>query len=76
MNYRENFSSNVRKFRKERKISIQSLADILGVTNQAISLIELNKRSPSFEMLCAIADYFDVSLDSMIGRNISQSDSH
>jgi len=75
MNYRENFSTNIRKLRKERNMTTRALADILGITNQAVSLLELSKRSPSFEVLCAMADYFDVSLDNMVGRN-DNPDSH
>jgi transcriptional regulator with XRE-family HTH domain len=41
----------------------------LGVTVQAYSLLEKANRSPSFEILTALADYFSVSLDYLVGRS-------
>ena len=45
------------------------LGEYLSVTNEAVRLMEKGKRSPSFEVLCALADYFGVSLDYLTGRS-------
>jgi len=66
MDYQKKFSTKLRIIRKEKKITIQELADTLGLTNQAVSLLELGKRFPSFEVLCAIADYFKVTPSYML----------
>jgi transcriptional regulator with XRE-family HTH domain len=68
MDYRKNFSTNLRCLRQREKMSLQDLASILSVTNQAVSLMELGRRSPSFEILCSIADVFNISLDELVGR--------
>jgi len=68
MNYRKNFSTALHELRKQNNMSLQAVADIVGVTNQSISLLEKGKRSPSFEVLCSLADYFDVSIDYLVGR--------
>ena len=34
-----------------------------------ISMLESSQRSPSFEVLTALADFFDVSLDYLCGRS-------
>lgn len=73
MDYRKNFSNVLHELRKNNSMSLQAVADIVGVTNQSISLLEQGKRSPSFEVLCALADYFDVSIDYLVGRNIQGS---
>lgn len=69
MDYRNNFSSTLSGLRKGKKVSLAHLGEAIGVSNQAISLLEQGNRSPSFEVLCALADYFDVSLDYLVGRS-------
>lgn len=50
-------------------MSMASIGSELGVTDEAVRLLEKGKRSPSFEVLCSLADYFDVSLDYLVGRS-------
>ena len=69
MDHRKNFSERFSVLRKQKAISLAALGDILGVTDEAVRLLEKGKRSPSFEVLCALADYFDVSLDYLVGRS-------
>lgn len=69
MDYRNTFSSRLNRLRKEKKVSLYFLGEAIGVSNQAISLLEQGKRSPSFEVLLRLADYFDVSLDYLVGRS-------
>ena len=66
MDYRKSFSANIRRLRISHGLSAQALAEILGVSQQAISLWELGKRSPTLEAVCAITKYFNVSLDALI----------
>lgn len=68
MNYRENFSNHLLSLRKEKNISMKELGSILGISDEAIRLMEKSKRSPSFEVLCSLADYFDCSVDYLLGR--------
>lgn len=69
MEYRKNFAGRLAELRKRKNISFLDLGRTLGVTDEAVRLLEKGKRSPSFEILCAIADYFDVSLDYLVGRS-------
>ncbi|MFR7474055.1 MAG: helix-turn-helix domain-containing protein [Christensenellales bacterium] len=69
MNYRNNFSNRLSVLRQERSLSRSSLGTTVGVSDEAIRLMEKAKRSPSFEVLCTLADYFDVSLDYLVGRS-------
>lgn len=68
MNYRENFAPRLIECRKRIGASQKTIADIIGVSDAAITMLERGKRSPSFEVLCALADYFDVSVDYLVGR--------
>ena len=48
---------------------MKELGEVISVSDEAVRLMEKAKRSPSFEVLCALADYFDVSLDYLVGRS-------
>lgn len=54
--------------RSKKKLSQKALGELLGVSDAAITMMEKGKRSPSFEILCALADYFEVSIDYLTGR--------
>lgn len=69
MDYKKSFSERLVQLRKDKSLSLASLGTVLGVTDEAVRLMEKAKRSPSFEVLCALADYFDVSLDYLVGRS-------
>lgn len=59
--------NNIRKMRKERGLTQESLADTLGVTNGAVYKWESNQSVPELEMIVKLADLFDVSLDVLLG---------
>lgn len=69
MDFRKNFSQRLGELRSRKGLSLAALGETLGVTDEAVRLLEKGKRSPSFEILCALADYFDVSLDYLVGRS-------
>ncbi len=69
MEYRKNFSECLAALRKKKGVSLVALGAALNITDEAVRLLEKGKRSPSFEVLCALADYFDVSLDYLVGRS-------
>lgn len=54
--------------RKARKIKQIILAEGLGITQTQISDLENGKTTTSAEKLYALADYFDVSVDYLLGR--------
>ena len=69
MLYRDSFSQRLAALRNAKSLSLASLGEYLSVTDEAVRLLEKGKRSPSFEVLCALADFFDVSLDYLVGRS-------
>ncbi len=68
MDYKNSFSTKLSTLRRENHLSLDALGKILGISNQAVSLLEKGKRSPSFEIFFAIAEYFNVSTDWLLGR--------
>lgn len=62
------FGGILKELRKQRKLSQESLATALGVSKSIIGLYENGKRTPSRQTLEAIADYFNVDIDYLLGR--------
>ena len=59
---------NLRKLRKERGITQEKLAAVLHYGYTAITNYESGRNEPCLDDLIRIADYFDVSLDTLLGR--------
>lgn len=62
------FSENLKILRNEKNITQQQLADALGLSRSTIGMYEKGEREPDFETSEAIADYFNVRLDDLVGR--------
>lgn len=62
------FSDMLRLLRKQRNITQDQLAADLELSKSAISMYENGRRLPSFEVLEAFADYFNVSLSVLNGE--------
>ena len=60
--------NNIKTLREQRKITQQECADIFGVKLRAWQTYEQGVSEPKFNMLLKIADYFNVSLDYLLGR--------
>lgn len=54
--------NNIRNIRKEKKMTLQQIADIMGCSPQLISQYENGKRMPKLETLQRIAESLNVSL--------------
>ena len=63
------FKFILRNLRFEEKISQEALATSLGVTRGAVAQWENGFTIPTNDMLTKIADYFNVSLDYLMGRS-------
>ena len=62
------FGDRLSALRKERGLTQDELAKRLEVTKSAISMYENGKRTPDYEILELIADYFNVDMDYLVGR--------
>lgn len=63
------FAEELYKLRKEAGLSQKELAEKIGVAQASINYWEKNQRTPSISMLTLVADYFNVSLESLLTRN-------
>lgn len=62
----------IKKFRQENYITQDTLATAIGVTPQAISRWESEGGYPDIELLPALADFFSVSTDELLGYKLSE----
>lgn len=62
------FGNNLKKLREELNLTREELSEELGLSYSALSKYETDLRFPDKETLSRIADYFDVSVDYMLGR--------
>lgn len=69
MDYGVIFPERLLGLRKNKGVSQKTLASEFDISDAAITMMEKGKRLPSFDVLCALADYFDVSLDYLVGRS-------
>ncbi|MFT8392679.1 MAG: helix-turn-helix transcriptional regulator [Liquorilactobacillus ghanensis] len=60
--------TNVKQLRDEHRISQVDLGKFIGVSDGTISKLENGRNYPSMELAIKLADFFDVSLDELIGR--------
>lgn len=58
----------IRELREKKRISQKELGEAIGVSDVMVSMYEQSKKRPSLDTIIAIADYFDVSSDNLLGR--------
>ena len=63
------FGERLKELRKQKKLTQQQLGDVVHVSKVSISGYERGERSPDRETLTALADYFGVSTDYLLGRS-------
>lgn len=61
--------SRIKELRTEQNLSLRELASKLGISYTSLGKYERNEQQPSFETLEKIADYFQVSIDYLLGRS-------
>ena len=63
------FHERLVQLRKSHGLTQKQLASELQLSELAIQHYESQRRKPAFDILIALADYFDVSLDYLVGRS-------
>ena len=59
----------IRNLREDRDLKQQDLAKLLNCTQACYSNYENGKREPSLGLLVRMSDYFNVSIDYLLGRS-------
>lgn len=62
------FGRNLNILRKRKGHTLRTLGQELNISFSALGKYERDEHEPNFETLVKLADYFDVSLDFLLGR--------
>lgn len=65
-------SNQIISLRKGKKLTQQGLAEAMNVSTAAVCKWETGSSVPDISTLCALADYFKVSVDYILGREEKQ----
>jgi transcriptional regulator with XRE-family HTH domain len=65
----ELFSERLKALRLEKNITQRVVATYLNITDTAYGFYEQGKNYPNMDVLIELADYFEVSLDYLVGRS-------
>lgn len=64
----EVFPVRLRNLREKHRLKRVVLSELCGLDRNAIAQYESKERTPSLDAICAIADYFHVTVDYLLGR--------
>ncbi len=67
-------SENIKRLRREKELTQETLAEFLGVTFQSVSNWERGESYPDITMLPEIATFFKVSVDELLGINKAENE--
>ncbi len=63
-------SESIRTLRREKSMTQEQLAEAMNVSAAAVSKWENGQSVPDIAMLTALADFFEVSLDALVGYTV------
>ncbi len=64
---KSNISENIKLFRKEKNLTQEQLAEAMGVSVGAVSKWENGASAPELSLIMELADFFETSVDSLLG---------
>ena len=62
-----NIGETIKRLRKEREITQEEFAEVLGVSCQSVSRWETDACYPDIELIPTIAAFFGISTDKLMG---------
>lgn len=65
----DKFPERLKKMRERNQLKQCVLSELCGLNKNAIKRYEAGKSEPTVSSLESIADYFDVSIDYLLGRS-------
>lgn len=60
----------LKQLREEKKLSQEEVAKKIGVGRTTYAMYEQGNRQPDYDILIAIAEFYEVSVDYLIGRDV------
>lgn len=63
------FSERLKELRTSNNLTLKQLGDAIGSTKATIGNLENCNKKPSLDLILQLADFFDISLDYLVGRS-------
>ena len=63
------FQTRLTNIRRSKGFTQKQVADGLGISEVGLQNYENGRRKPAFDVLIALADFYDVSLDYLVGHS-------
>ena len=60
----------IKQLRLQKGLTQPKLAKILGISHSMMGMIEQGRRRPNDEVKLKICDFFNITMDYLMGRNI------
>ena len=68
----KNLAKNIAELRKAKNLKQSELGDKIGYSDKTISKWENGVSSPDVTALCALAEFFNVSIDDLVNENATE----
>lgn len=65
------FGKNIKKIRLVKKLSQAAFAEVFGIKRSSVGAYEEGRAEPKLEMIIRIANYFSISVDSLVNRELT-----
>ena len=62
------YGERLKQLRKEQGVQQRELAQILGISIRGYQFYESGDNEPNIKVLIALADFYNVSIDYLVGR--------
>jgi len=62
------YGERLKQLRKERGVQQRELAQMLGISIRGYQFYESGDNEPNIKVLIALADFYNVSIDYLVGR--------
>lgn len=66
--YPPSFATRLKLLRKSKGLTLEQLGNDINSTRATLSNYETESKRPSLDMVIRLADYFQVSIDYLVGR--------
>ena len=63
-------SENIKRYRKQNRLTQEQLAEVMGVSTGAVHKWEAAMSVPEVDMILKLADFFDISVDVLVGYKV------
>lgn len=68
------FGKNIKKIRLVKKLSQVAFAELFGIKRSSVGAYEEGRAEPKLEMIIRIANYFSISVDSLVNSELTVSE--